>query len=164
LWNQQRVLIRSGGGTHPAILPRAQNISGIRKERREPDRSGGLIHLTVGERELSGVPIHCSVSQHQIEWEPFRLGLPAGLRREPSIEIEVFLLAHREVNFDWIYGRNCGDWSGGRTDQRADLLLRNSSDTINRRGEPRKAEIQVGVCHGGGSGYDGRVGSLNLGP
>ena len=60
--------------------------------------------------------------------------------------------------------RDRGDGSAGGTDQRADLLLRDPGDAIDRRNEPRKSEVELRRFDRGLGGLDRGVGCLNLRP
>ena len=80
LRNQQRAHVGSGRRADPAILSRAQHVSGIGKQSRDPNRAGCLIHLAIREVELPVVRIDRAVRQNQFQPQSFRLRVQGGLR------------------------------------------------------------------------------------
>ncbi len=76
LGNQQGVLLHSDHGAHLAVLPGPENIAGIRKERRQLDRAGILIHLAIRKIEFTWMRICGSVSEDELQFPVLRVRNP----------------------------------------------------------------------------------------
>src|SRR5439155_3259604 len=108
LRNQQCTPLDSSRGSDPAIPSGAQKISGVGKKPGDADRAGALIHLTIREVDGPLARVGCSVGQDELEADPSVRRVEARLRREPSVPVEVFLLADGKINLDGVDGRNRG--------------------------------------------------------
>ena len=148
LRHEERARFHLGKHANPRELSRAQNISGIRKQRRDPERAGPHIDLVVFGEQLTGVRIRGAVRQDQFEAQLFlvfdellRIGVfPRILRKT--------LLTHGEVGLHRIDLRNCRQ-NGARADQVADLDFHESGESIHRRVDRRVIEIELRLLHRG---------------
>src|SRR5207249_8261674 len=96
----QCVLLDSDGCANSTVPAGAQNISGVGKKSGDADGAGALVHLPIREGDGSLARVGCSVRQDQLEAHPPVRRFQAGLRREPSVPVEVFLLADGEITLD----------------------------------------------------------------
>src|SRR6266404_2541595 len=116
------------------VLARPENIPRIRKQPDHLNCAGVLAYLAIREAKLSFARIDGPIGEDQLEFQQLH-------RRVQSSELEIFLVAYGEIDFDRI---NRGDGSNGvrrLVDEITDLNLRNTGDAINRRHQPCEAEI-----------------------
>src|SRR5882724_4138054 len=107
------------------VLARPENIPRIRKQPDHLNCAGVLAYLAVREAKLSFARIDGPIGEDQLEFQQLH-------RRVQSSELEIFLVAHSEIDFDWI---NRGDRRNGircRADEITDLNLRYASYAIDR--------------------------------
>jgi len=102
LRDQQCALVCPGRRAYAAVLFRPQNIPRIGKKSGEADRALSLIHLSIREKEFPGMWVCSAVGKNQFERQPSFFRFTAGLSREPPVEVEVLLLADREIHPDGI--------------------------------------------------------------
>src|SRR6267378_4102961 len=105
---KQGVLLDSDGRANFAIPAGAQNISRIRKKPGDPNCARALIDLAVGKIDRPLMPIGGPVGQNKFETHALVRSLARGLRREPSVPIEVLALADGEINLDRVDGGDGG--------------------------------------------------------
>src|SRR3984957_20682116 len=90
LGNEHGVLLLSDHGADLAILPGAENISGIRKQSRQLNCAGILIHLSISKIKFSRIRICGSIGEDELQ-------LPVILVwvRDPLLQREILLFADR---------------------------------------------------------------------
>src|SRR5580692_3511906 len=97
LGNEHGVLLFSDHGADLAILPGAENISGIRKQRRQLNCAGILVYLSIRKIKLARMRIGGSIGEDELQ-------LPVILVwvRDPLLERKVLLFADGEIVSDGI--------------------------------------------------------------
>src|SRR6202044_3197032 len=67
LWNQERAIANLCYGAYFAVLPWPQNVPGIRKCAGDPDCSGLLIDLAIGEQNPAVLAVRGAVGKDQFQ-------------------------------------------------------------------------------------------------
>src|SRR5258708_4152422 len=107
------------------ILAGPQNIPRIRKQPNHLNSAGVLAYLAVREAKLSFVRIDGPVGEDQLEFQQLH-------RRIQSPELEIFLVAYGEIDFNRIDRRDGSNGVRSRADEITDLNLRYAGDAIDR--------------------------------
>ena len=135
---------------HADEFARPQPMRRVGKLRLELDRAGGLQDLVVDQRELALVQLDLAV-------------LAVGENRERSFGLQLLLLDLRQVGLrqredhrDRLDLRGDHEPVGiGRMDDVADIDLTDADDAVDRRSQPRVAELNVGGIDERLIGFDG---------
>ena len=134
---QQGVFLDLAFGTDLGKLSGPNDISGIVEEGREFNRACLHIHLAVGKGKEPFIGMDLAGRKDQIQGNVLETG-PAV-----SDNLEVLLLADRDIDLDRIKGRDrCQFLDQSGADEIADLGLGNAGDAVNGRGNFGEADVQ----------------------
>src|ERR1700733_846650 len=149
LRDEQCPLQDLGYGAYLGVLPRPQDISGVRECTGNPDGSGLLIHLSIGEKNAAVARVGAAVREYQLQRDRrgarqqiHRLG--ANLAGNP----QVFFSADRKICLDGVNLGYAGE-HGGRRNEIADLDLRDAGNSADERAHLREAQIQFRLLNRG---------------
>ena len=124
LWHQQRPFLDHRLSTNPGELSGPENVTGVGEESGHLDRTGPHIHLAVRKGKGTLVRMDAPIRKNQIE----RHLLSASILHVS----QVILLAHRDIDFDRVNGRNSRQLlDGSGTDKVTDLRLRDAGNAGN---------------------------------
>ncbi len=144
-------------------MPWPQNVAGVCERPDDPDRSGLLIHLPIGEKNAAVMGVRAAVLEDQLQRDRRGArqeihGLGVNLVRDP----QVILRADRKVGLDGIdLGDRCEYRC--RRDQVTDLDLGDTGDSTDERANFGKTQIQRRLLHCGTARCYGRFrGQLHL--
>src|SRR6266436_104431 len=149
LRHKQRVLLDSEDRANFAIPAGAQNISRIRKKPGDPNCTRALIDLAVGKIDRPLMPIGGAVGQNKFEAHALVCSLARGLRRKPSIPIEILTFADGKINLDRVNGGHGGHRPAARIGQGAHLKLSLPGDAVDWCNEAGKIDVDLGRFNGG---------------
>src|SRR3984957_8309308 len=139
LGNEHGVLLLSDHGADLAILPGAEDISGIRKQRRQLNRAGILIYLSIRKIKFAWMRICGSIGEDELQLPV----IPVWVR-DPLLEREILLFADSEIVSDGIDRRNCSQDSAAGVYQVPYLCLRHTGDAVNRGNNACETEVDTG--------------------
>src|SRR5688572_7053916 len=126
---------------------RTKDVAGVRKYRRDANRTGFHIYLPICQQKIALVGVERSVAEGQLELVvPLLCSVLVGFANF-LCRSQIFLFTNGKVHADRIDGRYGGKSAGRWADEVPDLSLRNPGDPVNRSFDSRKAQVQLSLFY-----------------